>query len=374
MPDQTENIDLVQAYVLDCLDKEDEKRMDEFLSLQGLEGNILQEELGEYQIITAMLPVILKIVEPDPKVKDKIARRLYRMKDEIRKKKGSKLSYQETELEKMQGPNSTISSLQPTDFEFEKTTESSINQIHEFEEVKSKGKDGIEAEIELGKVWVYPYTIGKEGKFSEKKPPSNWDPPISEKIEKASEPVKKNLHSKEYKVKKKNWGILPIIWILIFLTGLIFIYLYFSKEVDDYKKRIIHLNEEKAGLIMQLGVLKKFPEILDAKDLTIFNLSGSKYSPDANSKLFISFSENAGYLRLANVHPPDKDRVYQLWMLNGEEVLSLVTIETTKEIEYYRFQIPHITPNNDLKFLLTDEPASGSEKPGKKILLEGSLE
>jgi hypothetical protein len=77
-----EAAELIYAGVLGCLDRADQTKLNEYLTA----GGELPSNLGEFQNIAALLPIILQAETPDPKLKDKVARKLYRIKDEIRAK------------------------------------------------------------------------------------------------------------------------------------------------------------------------------------------------------------------------------------------------------------------------------------------------
>ena len=74
--------ELIFAGVLGCLDRTDLSKLNEFLK----NGGELPSTIGEFQNIAAMLPVMLKAENPPSVLKDKVARKLYRVKDEIRAK------------------------------------------------------------------------------------------------------------------------------------------------------------------------------------------------------------------------------------------------------------------------------------------------
>ncbi len=74
--------ELIFAGVLGCLDRVDQSKLNEFIN----SGGALPPSVGEFQNIAAMLPIILNAEKPDPQLKDKVARKLYRIKDEIRAK------------------------------------------------------------------------------------------------------------------------------------------------------------------------------------------------------------------------------------------------------------------------------------------------
>ncbi len=77
-----EAAELMYAGVLGCLDRADQTKLNEYLKA----GGELPSSLGEFQNIAAMLPIVLQAENPDPGLKDKVARKLYRIKDEIRAK------------------------------------------------------------------------------------------------------------------------------------------------------------------------------------------------------------------------------------------------------------------------------------------------
>lgn len=73
---------LLHAYALGSLNKEDIKELKSYLK-SGSEFE--WSELGEYQNLSAMLPAILNLENPPAHLKDKVARKLYRLRDERRK-------------------------------------------------------------------------------------------------------------------------------------------------------------------------------------------------------------------------------------------------------------------------------------------------
>jgi hypothetical protein len=77
-----EAAELMYAGVLGCLDRADQTKLNEYLKA----GGELPSNLGEFQNIAAMLPIVLQAENPDSGLKDKVARKLYRIKDEIRAK------------------------------------------------------------------------------------------------------------------------------------------------------------------------------------------------------------------------------------------------------------------------------------------------
>jgi hypothetical protein len=69
---------LLYAYALGCLDRDDFEKLIEHLESSE---SFPWQELGEYQNLAALLPSFLNVEEPSPGLKDKVARKLYRLKD-----------------------------------------------------------------------------------------------------------------------------------------------------------------------------------------------------------------------------------------------------------------------------------------------------
>lgn len=82
MISKQETGELIFAGVLGCLDRADQTRLTEYIK----SGGELPPDVGEFQNIAALLPLILKPEIPDSQLKDKVARKLYRIKDELRAK------------------------------------------------------------------------------------------------------------------------------------------------------------------------------------------------------------------------------------------------------------------------------------------------
>lgn len=77
-----EAFDMIYAGVLGCLDRADQTKLNEYFQ----SGGEIPQNMGELQNIAALLPIILQAESPDPQLKDKVARKLYRIKDQIRSK------------------------------------------------------------------------------------------------------------------------------------------------------------------------------------------------------------------------------------------------------------------------------------------------
>ena len=85
-------IELIKLEVLDCLNNADAETLR--LSKE-VDSDFPWKELGEYQNLAALLPVALPIEFPVSELKDKVALKLYNMRDEIKAKLDAKKTSEE---------------------------------------------------------------------------------------------------------------------------------------------------------------------------------------------------------------------------------------------------------------------------------------
>ncbi len=95
---KTDFSSLMHSFALGCLDKEDKKIMLDYFRTGG---DYQWQELGEYQNLASLLPSFLEIEEPNPQIKDKVARRLYRLKEQKRPEVVSQNAPPKSEISKL---------------------------------------------------------------------------------------------------------------------------------------------------------------------------------------------------------------------------------------------------------------------------------
>ncbi|MDP2365990.1 MAG: hypothetical protein Q8M94_19735 [Ignavibacteria bacterium] len=84
MIDEQKIISMLQAKALGCLDAEDDKELQSFID----EGHLFPwDEFGVYQNTASLLPLALQLEIPDSELKDKVALKLIKLRDELRAKK-----------------------------------------------------------------------------------------------------------------------------------------------------------------------------------------------------------------------------------------------------------------------------------------------
>jgi hypothetical protein len=80
-------LELIKLEVLDCLNETDSEAL---RISKEVDADFPWKELGEYQNLVALLPVALTLEFPVSELKDKVALKLYNMRDEIKAKLDAK--------------------------------------------------------------------------------------------------------------------------------------------------------------------------------------------------------------------------------------------------------------------------------------------
>src|ERR1035437_395337 len=323
-----ENInDLIYAYSLGCLDNEELQRLREHFD-SGEELNI--QELGEFQNLASLLPSTLKIENPNPQLKDNVAKKLYRLKDEIkaqRQKNKPSLNIQESNGEQGQ------------DFSFkEPEILSSVNGA--FKSTQAEEND-VQKIVEVTNSLT-----------------SNTEVPLI----RPAIPVKKNNNI-------KIWG-----FVLFFLLaiGIIAIYLKISLKTNNLVNEVEKLKKEVVSLNTQLIGNQEIKEMLQSPDVQVIKLMGTNFSPNSFGKLIID-SDKVGYIQFAQMPAIQEDKFFQLWVNMSGGYFSLRTFQASDTMGFYSFKMLNLQNGNDINFLITEEPTSGSTAPSNKVYLQGKF-
>jgi anti-sigma-K factor RskA len=294
---------MIQAYSLGCLNPEEVRQIRKF-GKNDAEFNL--KDLGKYQNLTALLPSALSTEIPDSSVKDKIARKLYRMKDDTTSRKEAIQNYPESRI---------------------------INQTSE-----------------------------KKSALSGESLPLTGDLKKSRELEELKVSVSP-IH-RSFKV-----STIAILSGSALIVGLFLGYLLFFESKDALQNEVISYQEQlhdlNSELIMHNGLLT----LLEKRDLRILHLSGSEMYPDVFGKIYVHNSSNRAYIYLSGIPVLKGESIYQLWIINGSNIHPAGSFNPKSNSDYYFFTFPRIDINRNTRILLTEEPLGGSKKPGRKVFL-----
>jgi Anti-sigma-K factor rskA len=370
-----ENInDLIYAYSLGCLDPEEQQKFMEHLE-SGDEYKI--QELGEFQNLASLLPSILTIENPDPQLKDNVAKKLYRLKDEIRaqRQKNKPLpENQETKIEELNSSNTEKPQDEiTTGFEDLTLTEQpNIETSDYFDPIQN-------TQIKNGELNNLNKQHNPEEKFIQDDN-KLFNPALTEEndnqdiVGETIDLFHKKKTPPTNPVRKNNnlmlWGIALF---LLLLIGMIATYLNITSKTNNLNHEVEKLKNEVGSLNIQLIGSQEIQEILQSPDVMVINLKGTDLSPNSFGKLIIGSDKGTGYIQLSQMPTIPEDKLFQLWVSISGSLISLRTFQGSDTMGFYSFKMLTLPKINDISFRITEEPASGSTTPSNKVYLLGIL-
>jgi hypothetical protein len=320
--------DLIYAYSLGCLNPEEHQKFLEHLD-SGEELNI--QALGEYQNLVSLLPTILTIENPDPQLKDNVAKKLYRLKDEIRaqrQKNKPSLNNHESKEEKKQ--------------------DSSIKEPEILTSENTVFKSPSPEEYDFQNI------VGETIDLSSNKKISPTRPIV---------PIQKNYRT-------VIWG--AVLFSLL-VIGIIVTYLNISLKTNNLNNEIENLKKEVGNLNIQLIGSQEIQEMLQSPDVQVVNLKGTSFNPQSFGKLIIDTEKGVGYIKLAQMPSIPEDKLFQLWVNISGNYISLKSFQSADTMGFYSFKMLTLPKGEGINFRITEEPVSGVTTPGNKVYLQGIL-
>ena len=392
--------DLLHAYAIGCLDQKDLNILNEYLDTGG---EFFWQELGEYQNVAALLPSILNIEAPGIELKDKVARKLYRIRNEKRtkapeEKPGAVINEEKNEapvqneeklsnlfsrtrvLIKEKESHKNITEQQPV-----KETEETPKPVEEkdFEPVVTKERfpeiieikhEDIKDTNSIDESSLDNYSTAEAEIDTGGVTENNYIPP---KEENEKKPYRLHgIEEREKVTKSKGTGgiILSIILFLIAAAAIIYMYSKISSEVSVYKTGLQKLDNRVKDLSSQLAGSQEIQKLLQSKNVMIVNFSGTNRNSSGFGRLILNPETGKGYLQLNGMPQLPANEAYQIWTIINKKFVSLAVINPADGINFYPIVIPEINDKIKLTFLVSEEPSTGSPKPSKNIYLTGTME
>lgn len=377
---------MIYAYSLGCLSFENLKGFNEYLST-GEDFNY--SELGELQNLCSLIPCALPLQDVNPAVKDNVARRLYGLRNDIKKIRAQYKGEILQTPDNFDTESQLTSSLEDQDKNFLDQNEVKENDIiilkprstTEFyaHEINSGNKKSTrftaynpqkESEVTSEKENI---DDGSETSFAGR--PSfngeelNPEPKTENQFYKG--PEEKNTSN------KKNYGLIISSFFLFFIVviGVIFIYFKLTSEVKNTKKELDSLKGKISNLTMQLSSSQEIQQMLESPNVTIVNLAGTDLNSSGYGKLIISPESGRGYIQLAQMPALPDNSVYLLWHELSGKYVQLGAFSPTESIGYYSFNITGLKQRMEGNFVVTREPSDAKNyvTPGNIIFLTGKF-
>lgn len=251
--------DLLQAKALGCLDAEENAT---FLHLMEEDNEFPWEELGQYQNLVTLMPIVLDLEIPDLEIKNKVLAELpIQTEDDQTEEEVEEETEEELEEENVTDSTETLEIIEDEEIfiEEEDIDAPELLQIDEVEIKKTKTTDGIsfkepvKPELDLNAFKTAKPELAEEQKAKSQRKAVKKKP-----TGKSS----KNYVSKYSRdVKESKAGVNKIltiagIVIVIILIFLLVMYLGLSSEIDENKKEIERL-KQRIGITLDLD--ESFP-------------------------------------------------------------------------------------------------------------------
>lgn len=355
-------------------------------------------ELASFQNDLSLLPVTLQIENPPTQLKDKVARKLYRIKDEIRTKvKQVNLNNPEIIAESTAEIKESILESPPVISDEKETpqidplvieeppalikTDDEFEEVESFENVSAKLENEIEKLVSKVKTESTkensPILIDEPGiDIKEDDQSIELNIAQSSKQDIPYKPVSRQNTLEDYEPKKKSYSFLIISFLLFFIVavGLVIMYFKFTSKVDNYQMQVDHLNQEITTLSAQFEGNSSLQAILDSKELRVVNLQRTDKLDNGFAKVFLDLSEGRGVLQLSELPAIETGRAYHLWGNVGADFYSLSVFTSLQRLDFKNFNFSDFLIQPGSKFLLIEDPDDKTDAPGSKVLFEGTIE
>lgn len=358
MAGQNEYQDLLYAYSLGCLDGEDLKKLQEHFDSGD---DYSWQELGEFQNLTALLPSILEIEIPGPDLKDKVARKLYRLRGEKKPKRTTKDS--------PAGGYMRPEQIEPEEeaAEIKGAVEDEPKEEEEQQQISQKSFRSSQRPSQATQIRERGLDI-----------PSG-EPEIEEEIiEEAETPsarIKSRTVKKEYTQKRSSSSgiIVGFLILVLFIAAAIYTYTKVDARLKAYQAEVDNLSQKIIELSAQNTGNKDLENLFMSKDAGIANLIPPKGGGTMQAKLIFNTGGGKSLLRVWNL-PNLSGKAYQLWTNVSGELSSISIFNPAGSSADYWVNMPDVSGKKNVKFFITAEPDGGSKKPGNDLILIGGLQ
>ena len=351
--------EMISAFAAGCMDEENYKQFKNYIRSGG---ELPEGELGELQNVISLVPAILDLEQPQTELKERVAKKLISLQDEIKKRIKEKKEKSTKEftgiIEEEKPPVKTETPPDPfaTDLHRQRFTQVEPRKTAATPGESKAKRTSAARETVKPKPQPLGFQTQTQTQFAK---PSQLQP--------GTQPI--------------NSKLLMGMWIglgSLFVVLIIFI-IYFFKATGDIEVQNESLTSINNELRNQLNVSNKFMtdysdfiNFFNYKDVKVVNLSGSELSPASSGKLFISFEAREGLLRLNDLPSLSQEEAYQLWLVSRGQSYSLGLFIPKPGDKYIKIDnIPYV-PENDVDLVrITNENKSGADLPQGSTYLYG---
>ena len=370
MPDKA-IYEMISAFAVGCMDKQNYMQFKDYIA-EG--GYLPKSELGELQNVISMIPVILELENPDPIIKDLVAKKLIGIKDEIKTKimEGKKKSFTSSRTatsnfglpdDKRSKSLSFIeksNTRTPPTFQSSNVEEQEVSFTKKIKTANGQIKKPSEEKPKTG-------TRKEETKKSLEQPPM---------LTPARIPSYENEPERNVQPERMSAGAAG--WISLLLSIILFSVLgYFTytslgsinTSIEDLKRDVSSLKNQINSVNSFVNNYASLVEFFNNKDIIVAYLNSSNPEEKASAKLLLSFNEKEGLVQFNNPRPLRQDQGYQIWVLSKGQPYSLGIYQPIGN-EYLKISsFPFLPKERIDSYIVTIEAGSGASIPSTNIYL-----
>ncbi|MCK9280698.1 MAG: anti-sigma factor [Melioribacteraceae bacterium] len=365
--------EMIAAFSCGCMDKENFIQFKDYIRSGG---QLPENELSELQNIIAMVPAILDLEKPDPVLKEKVAKKLISLQEEIKAKIKEERKKTLTQIGEM--PNFASSKSFATKIHYtednapqDRVTVFKGEPTYRPEEPASLPEPTPEPD-------EHRATNSKSKTIGRRTMPQIGDSPPS-----LFSPQHNTMESKRKEIDKPTSSSV-VSWLAILLSLVLFIIIgYFSFSwTNDLNTKVDLMSEEIKSLRSELRNKDEFTrentpilDFLKLKDLMIIDVPNVNPSFGGYVKLYLTSAQQKGMLELNDLPAIKGDENYQLWWQNKGKYVSAALFAPQTGSKYIPLNtLPDFSFSNIEYVVITKEPAAGSELPtGETVFRSGNL-
>ncbi len=351
--------EMIAAFAVGCMDNENFIQFKDYFK-EG--GELPKGELGELQNIVSMIPIILDLETPDPTLKDKVAKRLIELKDEmkskIREERRKTFATRITRSLTFTSSGKITEERKPVKTEVTNTS-------------SKKYPDTFHTSAKIDVPEEITRNVAKElltTKIGNGQPGSLFEPNLREK-------------SEEFKPESRDKSGSGFVgWIALMASIILFCIVgYFTySSVSSLNKKVDELESKTASLRSELATSTNFVnkhisviEFLNKGNISVIDLRGTEQSENISARVFLAFNEKEGLVQFKNAKTLQPNQGYQLWLISKGQAYSM-GVYSPSGSEYMRITtFPYIPREQVQSIMVTIESNGGSPTPSAQSYLSG---
>ena len=351
MSDSTAIYEMISAFVLGCIDREN---FDNFKNYNDNNGKLPLNDFSEFQIIVSLIPALLETSKPDPKIKDLVAKNILSYQEDIKAKIRADKTATISSTQSISGTKTIIESID------------SLKKPVKHPVAKTNLEEKIETKNEVKSKPVKPPVKIEQPRKEESR---NKKPLTLESEKKANLP----------EISKSSKTVWYLFLLALIITIAASVYFYIGKnnlenKTAELNREIILLKADMRKGNEYIKTNKKIVDFLDYDNIDIINLEKRDNSTNVSGKLLIAFSKKEALLDAENLPVLPKGKIFQLWLITKDISYPLLKFTPAQGQKFYSMpKLPYV-PKSEVDLIrITVEPDSGSEYPAGNTILFGGF-